>query len=117
MRVRLNEKLIQATSPQDKAIELVDTPITGLILRVQPTGNKTFIYSYRNLIGKRKRVTLGRHGLITLKQAKELTRLKSADVARGLDPQAEIQEQRIEAKRLEISTIKCNPPIININQK
>jgi len=99
MLIKLSEKIIREAKPEGKPAEYNDTIMKGLILRVQPTGTKTFLFAYRHTDGKRKRKTLGRYGAITLHQARELYKLTAADVVQGKDPQQELKQKRDDAKK------------------
>lgn len=62
-----------------------DSDVTGLGVRLYPTGKKSFVLSYRLKTGSRpKRLTvLGPVGVITIDQARSLARLKLAEVIQG----------------------------------
>ena len=47
MQAKLNTTTIKNLQPEGKPFEVVDTEIKGFLLRVQPTGRKTYYYSYR----------------------------------------------------------------------
>jgi integrase len=60
-------------------------------LRVQPTGEKSYVVKYRPGGGRKaptRRVTLGRVGTITPDEARKLAKLKLGFVAHGFDPAA-----------------------------
>ena len=59
MQAKLNVSTIKQLPANDKPYEVVDTEVKGFLLRVQPTGRKTFYFSYRNNAGKRKRIKIG----------------------------------------------------------
>ena len=66
MRIHLTKKIVATTQPQDKPYELRDTHVKGLLLRVQPSGHKAWIVSWKH--GKRR--TLGEVSHLTLDQAR-----------------------------------------------
>ena len=89
------EKLTYAKS--DNAADLhFDDDLRGFGVRVFPSGRKAFFISYRNASGTKKRLTIGNYGTLNLMRARELARLKLADVLHGRDPSAEGQEKRRE---------------------
>ena len=89
---------IESLPVKDKAYEITDPNFSGLKLRIEKSGTQTFIYSYRNADGKRNRITLGRYGVITPKQAKDMAKVFASDVTRGIDPQENKRQQKLEAK-------------------
>ncbi len=69
---------------------LWDDAVPGLGLRITPTGKKSFVLSYR--AGSRKRqMTLGLYGVLTLQQARAKALRALAAVMEGGDPLAERQ--------------------------
>jgi len=89
MKIKFKESEVKDLEPQEKAYEATDPSFPGLIIRVQPTGRKTFFYSYRTLARQRSRLKIGRYGDITLSQAKKKFASKAGDVANGKDPQTD----------------------------
>lgn len=80
MRRLLTQKVAESAKPTAKPYQLHDTAIPGLILRVQPTGTKTW-----KLIQDRKPRTLGRFPIMTHAMAAA----KAEAILRGEDPDAE----------------------------
>ena len=99
-RITLNKRSVDALRPADKSWIAWDERLTGFGVRVQPTGLKSFIVNYRAGDGGRKapnrRVVLGRHGKISVAQARSEARKLLAKAARGEDPAGE----RAEARRM-----------------
>ncbi|MEE8496316.1 MAG: Arm DNA-binding domain-containing protein, partial [Xanthomonadales bacterium] len=84
MRKFLNQKAANAAKVKDKAYQIHDTAIPGLVLRVQPTGTKIW-----KLIQNRKPRTLGRMPVMTFGMAKG----KAEAILRGEDPDAVEDDQ------------------------
>ncbi|MFT4574413.1 MAG: integrase [Marinomonas primoryensis] len=82
--------------PKDKPFEISDTKLHGLLVRVQPTGRKTFYYSYRNSSGKKNRTSIGEFGKLTIAQARDIAGEMAADVLHGVDLQKQKQEKQKE---------------------
>lgn len=78
-----------------KLVTYYDTQVTGLCVRVYPTGKKVF-YVYRKVHGRPERVKLDTFGTITVQQARELAHAVNIQVAQGLSPTALRQEVRNE---------------------
>jgi len=63
-----------------------DDELPAYGLRVKPSGSKSFVLQYRNSAGRSRRLTLGRYGILTADQVRELARNALAEVAQGRDP-------------------------------
>lgn len=59
-----------------------DTELPGLALRVTAGGVKSYVVEYRRG-GRKRRVTLGRHGPLTVDQARQLAKRELYSVAVG----------------------------------
>ena len=66
----LTKRLVATAQPKDRAYELRDTQVRGLLLRVQPSGHKAWVVTWEH--GKRR--TLGSAGHLTLDAAREIAR-------------------------------------------
>ena len=66
----LTKRLVATAQPKDRAYELRDTQVRGLLLRVQPSGHKAWVVTWEH--GKRR--TLGAAGHLTLDQARDIAR-------------------------------------------
>lgn len=85
---------------------LWDDALPGFGLRVTEAGRKSFVLSYR--AGGRKRfLTLGLYGVLTLDQARGKARKVLASVLDGADPVKERQEERRRAEAAETVADFC----------
>lgn len=82
------------TLPASKRIDYRDAILRGLVLRVSPTGARSFALAYSRR-GKNRRYTLGSTPPITLAEAREEGRKILARIMLGEDP----QEHRARARR------------------
>lgn len=82
--------LIKSLKPADKPYEIRDTRLKGLLLRVQPSGSKTYYVEY----ARGKRITLGRAEAVTPQQARDQAKEILADAYRGLDPLAAARQAK-----------------------
>jgi integrase len=92
--VKLTNRLIEATVPQAKPIELWDTEQRGLLVKVTPAGARVFMLFYRARDGTKRKPRIGAYGQITLAQAREAARQMLGEVTRQRDPSAERQAKR-----------------------
>lgn len=89
-KVSLSAQLIKNAKPREKPYELRDTRLPGLILRVQPSGRKTFYCEYT----RGKRVKVGLFSQISLSQVRERTQEILADAYTGGDPAYVLRKRR-----------------------
>ena len=68
--------------------------VKGFGLRVLPSGLKTFVVQYRNAEGIKRRMNLGRFGVLTVDTARDLAKLKLAEVIVGEDPADKVRQVR-----------------------
>ncbi len=71
-----------------KRTDYPDDKVPGLVLRVTPNGVKTWCLRYR-IQGQARRLTLGSHESLTIKQARAEAKKKLYAVATGHDPSAD----------------------------
>lgn len=92
---KLNKRNVDAFAPpKEKQAVLWDSEIRGFGVRVLPSGLKTFIVQYRNTEGIKRRINLGRYGVITVDQARDLAKIKLGAVAGGEDPAQALHQSR-----------------------
>ena len=91
-KLALTRRAVDALEPADKPWIAWDDRLTGFGVRVQPSGIKSFIVSYRPGGGRKapnKRVVLGRHGKIAPERARQMAQQVLGAVAGGADPAGE----------------------------
>jgi integrase len=87
---RLTKRTVDALAkPAEGQDFLWDGEIRGFGVRVVPSGLKTFVVQYRNAEGKSRRIKIGRFGIMTVEEARELAKVKLGRVADGIDPAEE----------------------------
>lgn len=89
MKVKLTKAAVDAAGAKTAEYELRDTFVPGFMLRVTPTGRKTFMVQYRTNAGVRRKPAIGRVGEITVEQARRIAQDLLAEVRRGRDPSAD----------------------------
>ena len=70
-----------------------DTELPGLALRVTAGGVKSYVAQYTRA-GRKRRITLGRHGPLTVDEARKLAKRELYSVAMGEDPAERRRQQR-----------------------
>ena len=105
MKARLEQTTIKLLQPNEKPFEIFDTDLTGFMLRVQPTGVRTYYYCYRNT-GIMRRLRIGQHGQLTPVSARKAAEKLAAKVALGTDVQLEKTEALAKASKDKLLTLK-----------
>lgn len=85
-----------------------DRDLKGFGVRVQPTGEKSYVAKYRAGSGRKaptRRVTLGAVGMLTPDEARKLAKLALGSVARGNDPAADKAAERRAATLKELADV------------
>jgi integrase len=92
---RLTKREVEGIAAPPEGYRLVwDDDLPGLGVRVTPAGARSYVVQYRSREGVSRRLTLGRHGVMTAEQARALARQTLARVAEGADPMAERRRER-----------------------
>ena len=79
-----------------------DTETRGFGIRVGASGSKTFVIQYRNVEERSRRVKIGRYGIFTVEQARDLAKIKLGEVAAGGDPAEQVVQARKDATVAEL---------------
>lgn len=84
---QITKSVIDRTSPHsEKDVVIWDREVAGFAVRIKPSGVKSFCIQYRNAKGRSRRLTLGQHGKLTVKQARAKAKRHFGDIAQGIDP-------------------------------
>lgn len=95
--MRLTERQIKAAKAESTDIFLADG--RGLYLRARPTtNNKTWLYRYRNTLGKQTWLELGIYPALSLHEARTKALQAKAERKSGLDPRAVRDKAREQAQ-------------------
>jgi integrase len=76
---------VEALPTRDGPYFVWDDQVTGFGIRVMPSGTRTYQVQYR-INGRSRRSSLGRHGVLTVDQARKHARALLARAALGHDP-------------------------------
>lgn len=97
--IPLNNTQIKQAKPKDKEYNLSDGQ--GLMLRVSPSGGKSWYFNYYHPhTKKRKAISLGNYPDLSLAEAREIRRHNRALLANNIDPQENRNEEKIKQKGL-----------------
>jgi len=87
---KLTKRLVDGLEVLESEYFIWDRDMRGFGVRVYSSGVKTYLVQYRS--GRRtKRLTIGKHGVLTAEEARKEARRLLGDVARGGDPSGEKQ--------------------------
>lgn len=93
---------IDALEPAAKPYDVPDGELPGLLVRVQPKGDKVFYWRYRRRTNRRQQmVRIESWKRLNLADARRIARGYAAEIARGGDPVTRLREEREAAKRAE----------------
>lgn len=92
---KLTKTTVDSAKPGEKSRIIWDSEIKGFGLLVLPSGTKSYIYQYRNQYGISRRITVGRHGILTAEEARKAVQKEAAAVT--VDRRDVVQERK--AKR------------------
>ncbi|MFA3919687.1 tyrosine-type recombinase/integrase [Ruegeria hyattellae] len=90
---KLTKRIVEALPIEAKDYFVWDSQIAGFGVRVMPSGARTYQAQYRKG-GRTRRVSIGRHGKITVDEAHKLAKEIMGDVAKGENPAEEIAQHR-----------------------
>lgn len=107
MRAKLNTRTLAALTPKDTAYDCRDTELKGFLLRVQPSGKRSWFYQYRTAEGRQTRFKLGDHPGLSADGARRIALEKSAEVAKGVDLVARKRSDSAKAKQDRVRTLKA----------
>lgn len=91
--IRINKSSVDDLQPAANRFVVWDDDLPAFGVEVQPSGAKSYKLMYR-AAGRLRKLTLGRHGAITAKEARDLAKKALGSVANGRDPANEKSEAR-----------------------
>ncbi|MDE0488604.1 MAG: tyrosine-type recombinase/integrase [Gammaproteobacteria bacterium] len=84
-RRSISKRTVEALQAGDREAVYWDSTLSGFGVRVYPSGSKVYLVQTR-AAGKSRRLTIGRHGLITADQARQKAARIIADIKAGNEP-------------------------------
>jgi integrase len=91
MSIKLTKRQLNTLKPETRRRYIFDAELPGFGIVVMPSGVRTFFVQYWTSGGRRgrkRRMTIGRYGPLTVDQARAIARQLLAEVAKGNDPAA-----------------------------
>ena len=85
---RLTKRFVENIAPGAAELLIWDSELRGFGVRVTAAGVRSYIVQYRTDARRSRRMTIGRHGVITLEDARTKALKILASVADGADPMA-----------------------------
>lgn len=82
MKATINTSLLSKLTPRSKPYEVRDDKLTGFLVRVNISGKLLYMCEY----ARGKRVTIGKVGVLTPVQARDMALSILGDAAKGIDP-------------------------------
>lgn len=94
MKARITKRMLDSIkTPATGRKKVYDESLTGFGVVVYGSGRKSFFVEY-GPARRRRRMTLGQYGALTVNQARTLAKEKLGEIVKGHDPLDDRQEQR-----------------------
>jgi integrase len=104
VRTKLTKHGVEALKPREKPYEERDAALGGLLIRVQPSGIKTFYFDF-TMRGKRNRYRLGKYPGLTPEGARDAAKKIAGEIANQINPQERRKAERAQTERAKVSTL------------
>lgn len=93
---KLTKRVVDAIRPEAaRDVFVWDSELRGFGVRMKPSGAAAWVVQYRNAHQRTRRLVLGKVGVLTPAQARDLAREKLSLVAKGRDPSTERHAARV----------------------
>ena len=92
---KLTKTLVERAEVKNRPYFLFDDTLAGFCVRILSTGKRHYYVQYLKH-KKVKRIAIGRHGLLTVKQARDQAVALLGEIKGGADPQQECSDKRKE---------------------
>jgi integrase len=111
--MRITKRSVEALRPRSI---ISDEEIKGFVARRPGSGAVTYGFRYRPKHGpaRQRWLTLGRHGNITVEQARTLAKKRAGEVADARDPVAEDKAKQIEKEKAKLAITNTVNAILDI---
>jgi integrase len=85
MQIKLTKALVEKTNPEKADLFLWDSEVSGFGVKITPKGKRIYVAQYR-IAGQSRRITVGKHGVLTFEAAKDKAKTQLAEATLGGDP-------------------------------
>jgi len=109
-KIKLTKTAVDAAQPKNHPIRTSRHSYPWILLKVAPTGRKTFMVAYVANNGQRRKPAIGQFGELTVEQARTIAQDWLAGVRKGNDPSAERSAAR--KRRRSRNSLTDSSPII-----
>jgi integrase len=92
--------------PKGAFLEVRDSALKGLLLRVRPSGQRAWFYQYRTAEGQQTRIKLGDFEALSPDGARSLAARRSTEVAQGSNPVAAKRAAKAAGERAKLATLR-----------
>jgi len=86
--IKLTKRIIDSLASEKDWDVRWDSELTGFGIRLYPGGKKSFVLSYR-IMGQKKLMVIGNYGALTPDEARNIAKIKLAEIIQGGDPALE----------------------------
>jgi integrase len=94
MQIKLTKSIVENTKPESADLFFWDTETPGFGVKITPKGKRVYVAQYR-VAGISRRITIAKHGIVTIERAREEAKDRLAQATLGGDPaQAKIDLRR-----------------------
>jgi integrase len=107
VRARITKRVVAALKPGVAPFDCRDIALKGFLLRVQPSGRKTWFYQYRTPSGQQTRLALGTWPGMSPEGARSIASERALEAGRGIDLVGRKREKRAEGSRAKQSTLRA----------
>ena len=94
MPIRITAQAVSKLKPRSTKFIEYDQELKGFGIRVEPSGHKSFVLTYRTRTGMQRRITIGQHPSWSVAAARKEAEELRVRISRGEDPLADRENTR-----------------------
>lgn len=92
---KITKRVVDGAAPATRPYDLRDSELPGFVLRVHPSGRKSYRFEYRfgrGRVAPKRAITIGRHGAVTPTEARDQAGNLARRITRGEDPARDAEQ-------------------------